>query len=212
MSVIDFLNDSIEQNITLEKQVDFLRTTKIDNPKELAEVVRFLQKRMPQTPKLEDAIDICGTGGSGLARLNTSTITVFLLASMGISIAKHGNNAASGRFGGFDLLQALGVPTQLDAQELQTRFRRFNLAFLYAKQLHPSMRFFAEARAKLGQPTFMNTLGPLLSPVNAKRQMIGVSNPDHLQLVGGDITRARERASHSGSRFCDGTRRHNTFR
>ncbi len=102
MTILEFLDDSISESITLESQVEFLRNTQVDDPKQLAEVVRFLQHHMPETPKLDNAIDICGTGGSGLTRLNTSTITAFLLASLGVHIAKHGNNAASGRFGSFD--------------------------------------------------------------------------------------------------------------
>ena len=183
MTILEFLDDSISESITLESQVEFLRNTQVDDPKQLAEVVRFLQHHMPETPKLDNAIDICGTGGSGLTRLNTSTITAFLLASLGVHIAKHGNNAASGRFGSFDLLEALGVPINLSNQELQARFNKYNLAFLYAKHFHPSMRFFGPARAAVGKPTFFNILGPLLSPVNAKRQIIGVSKPEHLKLI-----------------------------
>jgi anthranilate phosphoribosyltransferase len=48
------------------------------------------------------------------------------------------------------------------------------IAPFFARRAHPAMRFVAPVRAELPHRTLMNAMGPLLSPVGAKRQLIGV--------------------------------------
>ena len=183
MTIKQFLEGTISGEISLDEQKEYLELNPFGSAQELAEAVQYLYTQMPEVPNLPGAIDICGTGGSGLDRINTSTISAFLLAALDVPVAKHGNNAASGRFGSFDLLAALDVPTNLSAGELQLRFAENNLAFLYARSFHPIMRHFAPVRAELSSPTFFNILGPLLSPINAKRQIIGTSNIDNAKII-----------------------------
>ena len=99
--------------------------------------------------EINDAIDICGTGGSGLCRINTSTISAFILASLGVKVAKHGNRAASGRCGSFDLLEDLGINFDLNREGLESIFKLTNLCFIFAKNFHPVLKDFAELRKKL---------------------------------------------------------------
>lgn len=183
MNIKEFLEATISGKLSLEEQKEYLDSSPFGSPQEIAEAVQYLYKQMPEVPELPGAIDVCGTGGSGLDRINTSTVSAFLLAALGVPVAKHGNNAASGRFGSFDLLSALDVPTNLSAQELQLRFKENKLAFLYARSFHPVMRYFAPVRAELSKPTFFNILGPLLSPINAKRQIIGTSSVENAKII-----------------------------
>lgn len=183
MKIVDFLKLTAGGKLSIEEQKDFLIQNPFGSSGELAEAVEYLYSQMSNCPKLEDAIDVCGTGGSGLDRINTSTISAFLLASLNIPVAKHGNNASSGKFGSFDLLSALDVPLVLSAEELQLRYRQYNLAFLYAKNFHPIMRHFATVRSQISHPTFFNILGPLLSPVMAEKQVIGVSKKEYAILI-----------------------------
>jgi anthranilate phosphoribosyltransferase len=183
MKIVEFLQKTVNGELSLAEQKQYLANKPFGSAEEIAEAVEYLYGQMPQVPKLEGAIDMCGTGGSGLPRLNTSTISAFIAAGAGAKVAKHGNNAASGKFGSFDLLSALDVPINLSVSELQLRFNKYNLAFLYAKNFHPAMRFFAPVRSELKQPTFFNILGPLLSPIKAPRQLIGTPKVEYARLL-----------------------------
>jgi anthranilate synthase/phosphoribosyltransferase len=131
----------------------------------------------------QNAVDICGTGGSGLPRINTSTLASLLLAHCGLPIAKHGNRAAAGRFGSFNLLESLGVPLDFDLKKARNSLDTTNLAFLFAPAIHPVFRHFAPIRAKIGVPTIFNVLGPLVNPCLPERQFIGTAFADLMDLI-----------------------------
>jgi len=183
VNLLTFLQLSIKGKLSPEIQVEFLGSKTDITPKELANVVRFLQKQIPNKPYLKNAIDICGTGGSGLERINTSTISAFILAKLGIPVAKHGNKAASGRFGGFDLLESLGIKFTDNISDIEEKFKKERLAFLFAPFFYPVMKNFAEMRKKIGRPTFFNLLGPLLNPAFPKKQIIGTTFKDKMELI-----------------------------
>ncbi|HEX5455936.1 MAG TPA: anthranilate phosphoribosyltransferase [Candidatus Saccharimonadales bacterium] len=183
MRIVEFLARTVDGKLSLDEQKKYLSDNAFPPAEEIAEAVDYMYGQMPEVPDLPGAIDICGTGGSGLPRLNVSTISAFIVAGAGVKVAKHGNNAASGKFGSFDLLSALDVPINLSPQELQLRFNEYNLAFLYAKSFHPAMRFFAPVRAELGKPCFFNILGPLLSPVRTENQLIGTPKIEYARLI-----------------------------
>jgi len=134
-------------------------------------------------PLAGDAVDICGTGGSGLPRINTSTLASLLLAPAGLKIAKHGNRAAAGRFGSFNLLETLGVPIRFDAEKVKRSLDELNLAFIFAPDIHPVFRHFAAARTRIGVPTIFNVLGPLVNPLLPKRQFIGTAFADLMEVI-----------------------------
>ena len=177
MDLREFLQKSVEGELSPEEQEKFLLEKSELSCEELVEVVKFLKEQQVREVDFPDAIDVCGTGGSGLARINTSTISSFILAEKGVRVAKHGNRAASGRFGSFDLLEKLGV--DIESGECA----RPGLLFMFAPLYHPVMRHFGEVRKKIGKPTFFNILGPLLNPADVTRQIIGTTFRHKMDLI-----------------------------
>ncbi|MBL7775950.1 MAG: anthranilate phosphoribosyltransferase [Saprospiraceae bacterium] len=153
--------------------------------REPAALRQFVGLLLPERfgPWAETAVDVCGTGGSGLPRINTSTLVSLLLAYCGLPIAKHGNRAAAGRFGSFDLLEALDTPIRFDLEKARRALCQTRLAFLFAPDIYPVFRHFAPVRARLGVPTVFNALGPLLNPCRPRRQFIGTAFPDLMDVI-----------------------------
>lgn len=132
-------------------------------------------------------VDTCGTGGDGARTFSVSTAAALVAAAAGASVAKHGNRAASGKFGGADLLETLGVAIELGPVAVGRCLDEVGMAFLFARRLHPAMRHVAPIRAELGVRTLFNSLGPLTNPAGATRQVLGVSSPAALPLVAGAL-------------------------
>jgi len=122
-------------------------------------------------------IDTCGTGGDNSGTFNVSTTTAFVVAGAGVSVAKHGNRAASSKSGSADLLEALGVTITLDGAGVARTFEEIGIGFCFAPVFHPAMRFAASSRKELGVPTVFNILGPLANPARPQAAAIGVANP-----------------------------------
>ena len=183
-----FINSSIQEELVDQEKGQILKLLqeKGVTAEELSffvEILSHKEEGTAQQIKLPKAVDLCGTGGSGLPRINTSTIAAFILAAFDIPIAKHGNKAASGRFGSFDLLEALGINIEASREQMAYAYWKEHLAFLFARTFHPAMKHFAKARQALGTPTIFNILGPLLSPVQAKYQIIGTAFADKMELL-----------------------------
>ena len=125
-----------------------------------------------------DLVDTCGTGGSGTDTFNISTTNAFLLAGAGLGVVKHGNRSASSRCGSADVLEELGVPIDLPPEQVAKMVDETGFGFLFARTFHPAMKHVGPVRAELGVRTVFNILGPLTNPAGAKRQVIGVFDPD----------------------------------
>jgi anthranilate phosphoribosyltransferase len=149
--------------------------TKGETAREIAAAARALRKHAePATLVDARTVDTCGTGGDGADTFNISTIAAFVVAGAGVPVAKHGNRAATSRCGSFDVLEALGVHGDLPIAVASRILAELGIAPFFARRAHPAMRFVAPVRAELPHHTLMNAMGPLLSPVGARRQLVGV--------------------------------------
>jgi anthranilate synthase/phosphoribosyltransferase len=144
---------------------------------EIVGAARAMRKMAVTLPiKNEDSMDTCGTGGSGLPRMNISTAVAFVLAAAGIKIAKHGNRAASGRCGSFDLLEQLGVNINLSPEAIAESIKKLGIGFIFAPAFHPAMKLIAPVRKKLGTRTIFNLLGPLTNPAHPTHHLLGTTS------------------------------------
>ena len=141
---------------------------------ELAGGIYILRKKAIKVNTDENTIDTCGTGGDGQNSLNISTAAAIVLASMGVRVAKHGNKAVSSNCGSADVLEALKININLSPTEAEESIRKFNFAFMFAPNYHSAMKHVGPARKKMGKKTIFNLIGPLSSPAQVKRQVVGV--------------------------------------
>lgn len=157
---------------------------------EVAGAARAMRARAePVRCRRAPLVDTCGTGGDGGSTFSVSTAAALVAAGAGAAVAKHGNRAASGRFGGADVLEALGVAIDLPGEAVARCIDETGIGFLFARRLHPAMAHVAGPRREIGVRTIFNLLGPLTNPAGATRQVIGVSSPRALELVSGALLR-----------------------
>jgi len=167
-----------------------------ESASEIANFVRVLLERaVPLQIEENDVsgpiIDVCGTGGDGINLFNVSTAVMFVLAAGGLTVIKHGNRHVTSLSGSADVLEALGVPIDLEPENLRECVKSLGLGFVYARLYHPAFRALAEMRAQLAeknQRTIFNLLGPLLNPTRPKRQLVGVFSP-RLTTIFAEVTR-----------------------
>ena len=144
-----------------------------ENIFDAASVMRQFSKQVDIQDKT-NLVDTCGTGGDGIQTFNVSTLSAIVAASAGVKVAKHGGRSVSSKCGSADVLEALGVNVNLTPEKVAALVNDIGIAFMFAPNFHPAMRYAAPVRKKLGVRTIFNVLGPLANPASATHQILGV--------------------------------------
>jgi len=169
-----------------------------------ASVMREHSVKLPISDELrEKAIDVVGTGGDKSGSFNISTTVALLLASMGKTVAKHGNRSITSNSGSADLLEALGINLNLSPQQQVEMLEKTGFCFIFAVNHHPAMKHIMPIRKSIEHRTIFNLLGPLTNPAGAKKYLLGVFHPDYIERMANallelDITRAFVVSSNDG--------------
>ena len=129
------------------------------------------------------ALDVVGTGGDKSNSFNISTTAGLVAAAAGVTIAKHGNRAASSKSGTADCLEALGVKIDCEPEIMKKSLRENNIVFFFAQKYHSAMRFVGPVRKELGIRTVFNILGPLTNPGKADRMLLGVFSEEYVEKI-----------------------------
>jgi len=159
-----------------------------ESPDEVAAAARVLRRfALPLATLRAPLVDTCGTGGDGAHTINISTGAALVAAACGVAVAKHGNRSVSSRCGSADVLEALGLPLELEPEQVGTLLDDEGFAFLFAPRFHPAMRAVMPVRRSLAVRTVFNLLGPLANPAGVTRQVIGVFAPGMMTLIAGAL-------------------------
>jgi anthranilate phosphoribosyltransferase len=150
---------------------------------EVTGAARAMRRFAAPWPGRDDVVDTCGTGGDASGTFNISTAAALIAAGAGLRVAKHGNRAMSGKVGGADVLEALGVRLELSPARAAACLDAVGMVFLFAPMFHPAMRHVAPVRRALGIRTIFNLLGPLANPAGARAQVVGVFSDAWLEIM-----------------------------
>ncbi len=162
--------------VTPSQMGGFLMALRVrgESVEEITGAVAAMRAKMLMVNAPADAVDIVGTGGDGSGSYNVSTLASIITAACGVTVAKHGNRAASSRSGAADILTVLGVKIGLAPEAVERCVREAGIGFMMAPTHHAAMRHVGPTRVELGTRTIFNLLGPLSNPAGVKRQVIGV--------------------------------------
>lgn len=150
---------------------------------EVTAAARMLRARAVPVTAPPLAIDVCGTGGDGRHTFNVSTAVAIVVAACGVPVAKHGNRAASSKSGAADVLEALGLRTDITAARVEQQLATLGIGFLHAARHHGAMAHVAPVRRAMNTRTIFNLLGPLANPAGVARQLVGVYDARWLQPI-----------------------------
>ena len=147
-----------------------------------ASVMRKFCRRI--SPKVNGRIvDTCGTGGDHIKTFNISTTAAFMVAGVGIPVAKHGNRSVTSKSGSADVLERLGLNLNVKPEKVEESIEKAGIGFMFAPVFHPAMKNIAGPRRELGIRTVFNILGPLANPANANAQVVGVYDLSLVECV-----------------------------
>ncbi|MDF0585060.1 anthranilate phosphoribosyltransferase [Bradyrhizobium yuanmingense] len=137
-------------------------------------------------PKIEtrcDPIDIAGTSDTATCSFNVSTCASFIVAGVGVPVAKNVNRAASSGSSHADVLARLGVKVDLNPDGIARCVHEANIGFTFVSAEYPAMHRISQIRSVLGTHTMLNLMEALSNPARVKRQILGVFTPEWVQLL-----------------------------
>lgn len=150
------------------------KSTTAETIDEIAGCAAAMREHAARAEHHMDVMEIVGTGGDGAHSFNISTTSALVAAAGGITVAKHGNRAASSQCGTADCLEALGVNINLSPEKCVELLEKVGICFFFAQKYHTSMKYVGSIRKELGIRTVFNILGPLTNPASPSMQLLGV--------------------------------------
>jgi anthranilate phosphoribosyltransferase len=159
-----------------------------ESPEQLAAIAEVFLDRSVKVEMPEASVCLCGTGGDDAGTFNISTTASLLVAACGVPVAKHGSRSVTSKSGSADVLEELGIATDLGPEKAAASLKSHGFAFLFAQIYHPAFKYIAPVRKALKVRTLFNIMGPLLHPGNLKRQVIGVFETRLLDMMANTLS------------------------
>ncbi|MDO4248044.1 MAG: anthranilate phosphoribosyltransferase [Neisseria sp.] len=153
---------------------------KVETVSEISAAAGVMREFATPVPVADSShlVDIVGTGGDGAKTFNISTTAMFVAAAAGAKVAKHGGRSVSSSSGAADVMEEMGIPNTLNAEQVGQSINDTGIGFMFAANHHSAMRYVAPVRRLLGFRSIFNILGPLTNPADAPNQLLGVFHRD----------------------------------
>lgn len=119
-------------------------------------------------------VENCGTGMDGIKTFNISTAASLVAAADGIIMAKHGARAITSNCGAVDILEALGIDVECDADLVKRSIERAGIGIFngMSARVHPSALYRILSQIRFG--TILNIAGSLANPARPDYAVRGV--------------------------------------
>ena len=188
VALFDALTTSTDENLLTELLLAWEEKGVTED--ELFHLAKLMRSRMKRIRHRHPAVvDIVGTGGSRSKTFNVSTAAAFVVAGAGVPVAKHGNRAATSSSGSADVLDLLGVRSDVSPDIAERCLNSVGICFMFAPRFHSLSPTLASVRRSLGRPCIFNNLGPLCNPAAAPHQIIGVWDKGLVEKTGNVLRR-----------------------
>ena len=137
----------------------------------------------------DELMDISSSGGTGIPKINVSTLATLVVGEPGLAIAKQSFYGINSRAGSADVLAAVGIAVPaLTFPQLERALATVGVAFQSPVFLSPEL----ENLARFGQGLGANAVGistpyhlmvPLFAPFKLKYRMFGINRVQQLDLL-----------------------------
>lgn len=134
-------------------------------------------------------MDVSSTGGSGVRKINVSTLTALITGDTEVAVVKHSFFRVTSVTGSADALQAVGLPAPAATLPMIERaLREVGCAFyspiFVSKELGNLVHFgllLAEKQVKISTP--FHLIAPLFTPLKLTHRLFGINNPAQFDLL-----------------------------
>lgn len=138
-----------------------------------------------------EVMDISSSGGTGLRKINVSTLSALVVGDPGLAVAKQSFYGISSLAGSADVLAAVGIEVpRLTLAQLERALATVGVAFLSPLFLSPelaNLTHFGQAMAAhgIGVSTPYHMAVPLFTPFRLKYRMFGVHRAERMDMLCG---------------------------
>jgi anthranilate phosphoribosyltransferase len=134
-------------------------------------------------------MDVSSTGGSGVRKINVSTLTALLTGDHDVAVVKHSFFRVTSVTGSADALQAVGLPAPAATLPMIERaLREVGVAFyspiFVSRELQNLVHFglsLAEKKVRVSTP--FHLIAPLFTPLKLTHRMFGINHPDQFDRI-----------------------------
>ena len=137
----------------------------------------------------DELMDISSSGGSGVRKINVSTLATLVVGEPGLAIAKQSFWGITSVTGSADVLRAVGIEVPaLTLGQLETVLRGIGIAFLSPVFLSPELANLSHfgqelGRQAVGVSTPFHLAVPIFTPFRLKYRMFGLPKPHQLEML-----------------------------